>query len=492
MGGMNSGVSGKYKEDKAMGEFKAAMTGFDIDPRFHPEYGAWGTTPVMTEIDIPVLTRCLVLAGGDKALVWFSHDLIGESVEGTDVLRREIADTLDIETSCIVWSTSQTHSSPTFPGSDMPGGSSITVRGEFDPEFCRKERERFMERCVEAVKEAMAHLQPAEVLIGRGYCDNISYDSRFPMPAGGTKFSRNYGEGVQGGKYKDTTVGLLQLTGKNGAPIGTVFNYGCHPATMINDKYLSPDYVGTARRIIEEETGGPAMFVQGFCGNIHNYFMFGKPKHARITGSRLGKAAVAGLRSLVPVRGEPFAWKWRNLDLRCRPMYTREELDQEIRVRREFLEELEDYENAVWVAGHDVPEFFTVEQKKRHIEVQTEYLREGLRILDTGETPPASLKMTVGAVRIGDMAAVLSPGENFALTGRNIRARSPFIHTLLCGDTNGLLGYIGTDDEIPRGGYETDTFWKMLYIGGFRLAPAQGASPTIVEGCVSLLNELRG
>ena len=41
-------------------------------------------------------------------------------------------------------------------------------------------------------------------------------------------------------------------------------------------------------------------------------------------------------------------------------------------------------------------------------------------------------------MRIGDAAAVLSPGENFAETARQIRLRSPFVHTLICGDTNGL------------------------------------------------------
>ncbi|MBE9546744.1 MAG: hypothetical protein IMF10_04500 [Proteobacteria bacterium] len=257
---------------------------------------------------------------------------------------------------------------------------------------------------------------------------------------------------------------------------------------MINDKYLSSDYIGTAREYIEEEIGGvPAMFIQGFCGNIHNYYMFGKPHHARITGSRFGEAAVLGLRSVIPVRCEPVDYLWRTIELPCRPMYTKEELNEAIQIRNEYMEELKYYEDAVWVAGINLPEFFTAEEKISSIKVQMEYLKEGLRIIGAGEIPRSSLEITLGVLRIGDMAAVLSPGENFAATGRDIRSKSPFIHTLICGDTNGLFGYIGNDEEIDRGGYETDTYWKMLYIDGFRLALAKGSSKHIIETSLELL-----
>jgi hypothetical protein len=120
-----------------------------------------------------------------------------------------------------------------------------------------------------------------------------------------------------------------------------------------------------------------------------------------------------------------------------------------------------------------------------------DYLREGLRLLEAGEAGPATLPFTVAALRLGDVAFVLSPGENFTETGALIRARSPFAHTFICGDTNGLFGYIGTDAEIRRGGYETDTYWKMLYIDGFRLALAEGTAERIMLAGLELLHELR-
>ena len=68
-------------------------------------------------------------------------------------------------------------------------------------------------------------------------------------------------------------------------------------------------------------------------------------------------------------------------------------------------------------------------------------------------------------------------------------ARVPpaFAHTLICGTQNGLFGYIGPDEEIERGGYETDSYWKMLYIDGFRLPLARGTTDKIIDCSLELL-----
>jgi hypothetical protein len=117
-----------------------------------------------------------------------------------------------------------------------------------------------------------------------------------------------------------------------------------------------------------------------------------------------------------------------------------------------------------------------------------------MRMLDAGESPPDSLTFGLGGVRIGDVGAVLAHGENFTATGMKVRQRSPFVHTLICGDTNGLFGYLGDDDEIDRGGYETNSFWKMLEAGGVRgvrLAPGKGSADRIIDASVRLLCQLQ-
>lgn len=474
-----------------MSRLRVGIVGFDITPRFHPTCGAWGCTPTMTKLDMPLLARCIALEQDHRRLIWFGSDLVGESVPGTDVLREEVAAALGLPRDQIVWSTSQTHSSGALPGSVLTG-SSICDLSKQDPQFMAAERKRFISAYIEAAREAIRRLQPASVWAGRGYCDSVSYNTRLPMPTGGVKFSRHHSEGLQSGKFFDPTIGLLRFEDEKGQPLGVIFNFCSHPATMINDIMISPDWVGTARACIEEAIGvAPAMYGQGFCGDVNCHHIFGTPAQAKRTGARLGKAAVEALSTLVPVRSEPMLSEFKSIELQCQPMPSRAEFERQLAARQAFVDELKHDTAATWFCGINAPDQFNPEQKTAFVEVQMKYLREGIRMLDAGELPRTSLPITLGAVRIGDVAAVLSPGENFTEVGREIRTRSPFAHTLVCGDTNGLFGYIGTDAEIDRGGYETDSYWKMLYIDGFRLPLANGTADRIIRCCLELLQRLR-
>jgi len=82
---------------------KAGIVGFDITPRFHPTCGAWGSTPSMPELDLPLLSRCVALDEGGRRLLWFGSDLIGDTVKGTDTIRDEIADTLGLRREQVIF-----------------------------------------------------------------------------------------------------------------------------------------------------------------------------------------------------------------------------------------------------------------------------------------------------------------------------------------------------------------------------------------------------
>ena len=59
----------------------------------------------------------------------------------------------------------------------------------------------------------------------------------------------------------------------------------------------------------------------------------------------------------------------------------------------------------------NLPEVLTGEARAALLEYRLDYLREGIRLLDAGQTPRATLDFTFGALRIGDVAAILAPGE---------------------------------------------------------------------------------
>ena len=465
-----------------MSNLHVGVVGFDITPEIHPEYGAWGTTPSLTHVDQPLLARCIVLDDGNTRVIWFGSDLCGNSVSETAGFRDEVAQALGMVRENIVWSTSQTHSSPTIPGTDFPGGSSVTTRGAYDQEYCDAQRRKFIESYQVAARQAIERLQPAEVYVGKGFCDSMSYNRRFPMPTGGIKFSRDYAEGLQSGKYFDPTIGLLRFDDQQGKPLGALFNFCSHPATMINDTMVSPDWVGTAREHVEKAIGGaPAMFVQGFCGDVNCYHIFGTPALARRNGEKLGRAAARAIPHMIPARRLPLRTSWRTVPIDCRPMYSREELENQIAEREAFIAELEHNPDATWFSGVNYPERFPVSDKIKGVQIQLDYFKEALHLLETNAAVRTSLELPIGGIRIGDLVAAMSPGENFTQTGRQLRERSPFVHTLICGDTNGLFGYIGNDEEIDRAGYETDSFWTITFVDGFRLRPAKGTVGKILD-----------
>lgn len=88
-------------------QFRASMTGFEATPSIYPKYGAWGTTPTMTQVDLPLLSRCLAMEAGGRTLSWYSHDLTGLSCVATLQLRRCVADAVDVPVDQAIWSTSK-------------------------------------------------------------------------------------------------------------------------------------------------------------------------------------------------------------------------------------------------------------------------------------------------------------------------------------------------------------------------------------------------
>ena len=474
-----------------MDSLNVGIVGFDITPEIDPVFGAWGTTPLMTEIDMPLLARCIALRQDDRLLIWFGSDLVGEGLTDTNGLRDEVADALGLERRQIIWSTSQTHAGGAIPGSKHTA-SAIIGTADVDPAALAEGRRQFINKYIEAAKQAIAQLQTANVWAGRGYCDSVGYNTRFPMPGGGVKFSRNYAEGLQSGKYYDPIIGLVRFDDKQGKPLGAIFNFNCHPATLIIDKYVSPDWVGPAREYVQDEIGGaPTMFVQGFCGDVRCRHMFGTREQVRQTGARLGKAAVETMQRLIPARAEPFGWDLRKVDIDCQAPPSRDEIKVQIDGRLAFIEELKTDPQATWACGINVPEQMNADERAAMFQVHIRYFEQLLQMLDAGEQPRRKLQTLLGAIRIGDVGCALAPGENFAMTAFRIRQRSPFAHTLVCGDTNGLFGYLGTDDEIDRGGYETESYWRMIGYEGLRLPPAKGSAQRVVDNCVTMLDQLR-
>ena len=62
------------------------------------------------------------------------------------------------------------------------------------------------------------------------------------------------------------TLDVVDLLAEDGSSLATVVAFGCHPTVLAWGNFLvSPDYIAELREVVERETGGPALFLQG-CG----------------------------------------------------------------------------------------------------------------------------------------------------------------------------------------------------------------------------------
>ena len=260
----------------------------------------------------------------------------------------------------------------------------------------------------------------------------------------------------------------------------------------VNSKYISPDFVGTTRSILEQElNNSPAMFSQGFCSDVNCYYFFGTPDHAKKTGSHLADSILKYLPNAVPARTLPLELEWQNTTIHCRPMYTAEEIKTHRQLRLEFIESLEYDIQATWVDGYNLPDQMSKQDKINSIKAQLAYLDKAEEMINKPDEIPNEMELNLGVLRIGDTAVFLAPGGNFTSTSLEIRRRSPFANTLIVGETNGIFGYMGPDEEIKRGGYETDVAWKVLPDGEFRLAPALGTVQKVISASEKLLWEIQ-
>jgi hypothetical protein len=76
------------------------------------------------------------------------------------------------------------------------------------------------------------------------------------------------------------------------------------------------------------------------------------------------------------------------------------------------------------------------------------------RVLQQHEAP-ATIRVLLQAVRIGELGIATSPFETFTETGLEIKAQSPLRPTFTIEQANGCYGYLPTPRQHALGGYET-------------------------------------
>ena len=227
----------------------------------------------------------------------------------------------------------------------------------------------------------------------------------------------------------------------DGAPLGAILEFPCHPNTLWTTQVISSDFPGRACEVLEREVGEPflAVYFNGACGNLDPFKYMRVPKNA----------------FTAPEAFEPGA-----------PTHL-------------CLEESRRFGNML--GGEALKVLESLESGEAAGAVRTASvcfegpLREGVSFCPEVEVQVIALG--------GGIAFVGIPGEPFLEIELAIRAESPFPVTLVCGHANGFSGYMPTRIAYDQGGYETGNAWTKF---------GPGIGEMVTEAALEALLEARG
>lgn len=220
----------------------------------------------------------------------------------------------------------------------------------------------------------------------------------------------------------------------------------CHPTSTSGQHQLTADYVGAWRQAVETRLPGPVhmSFLQACCGDARPAATV-EGDHWRIVRLNELSAMVEPLynQTIAAINGPwrecgplKLAFGIQRTDLPCETIYT----------TREALETL-----------------------RQGSEWQVDYMRAGLNLLDRGRPIPDSVAYRLHALQLTETTSLLGINcEPLCGLGLSIESALKPHDAIVLGYTGGCLNYVPNDEELPRGGYETESYLWDSTTGPFK------------------------
>jgi hypothetical protein len=365
--------------------------------------------------------KALVLSNDermDQACAIVAVDVCDMSDEFTAGVRSAVEQKLGIPAQHTIIAAKHIHSGP------QTGGS-----GEPEVGYTRA----LAEKLFQVVEEAASRMQSAKAVCASGRENTISQYRRLLADDGHVVMNwepwpLEHIVAVLG--VPDPEVGVLKVVDLSGQVLSILFNHAGHPDVLSGDNYLiSAEYPGFAERLLEEQFGGMAMFVNGAQGTM-DIDGLGPRDWAEMEnlGTKLAAAVAETVRRIEPMEG---------LAVRC--AYLKHGLP----ARKVSDEQLAWAEAIIEQTGGTVQPLADG--------VGNDYkalLLKQLHAVQDGAIPAEQI-----CIAVDDTAFLSFPGELYTEIGMKIKAASPFSRTYIIGLANGSVGYLPTRKAIGEGGY---------------------------------------
>lgn len=381
-------------------------------------------------------TAVVVQQPGEPPVAIVSCDVLMFKRDLADAAAAEVEKTCGIPATHVLIHATHTHHAP----------STIRVHDyDRNEKFC-KQLEGAIVKAVAAAKE---NLDDTTFSFRLGHEPDVGMNSRLLLGDGTIYWVGSHDDAVRPTGPFDPDLPVLVFRDPSGNMQALLFGHSSHSIGALKPGARSPSFYGMVAQTLERELGGKAAFVQGASGSTHVYNMNAAEAFDHVKKSVLQAIGQAETQEVTRVAAlkRPFVFKVRNFD--------------------ETAEDkaVSDYCNAR-IPGH----------AHGVIEVFRKMRRELAPLQGKEQTT------WIQVVAIGDVAIVGVPAEFFTRLGMDLKARSPFKHTVVAELSNDAIGYTPDREAFPLGGYQVWT--------GFHSYSEPGTGERIVEQAVELLWQL--
>ncbi|MBG0859410.1 MAG: neutral/alkaline non-lysosomal ceramidase N-terminal domain-containing protein [Bacteroidales bacterium] len=401
------------------------------------------------EIHRRLTSRCVVLKQAEKILCLIINDLMDVDPAIIDSIKVRISKGSAIDTVSILISSIHTHSAP-------------------ETEYGRYEaNDRYIDFAVKIISENACNIignkegfEEAGLKYGRSFCDiNIARRDIIPDD-GGMSYRIGDPDGLT-----DKEVSILQLADDAGIKKVTLFSYACHPVILgYESNFVSTDFPGRAREVVEEAHGGMAVFMNGAAGDLNPRLTDQTdPSAVDREGELLGNAVVSA--AMTDYTGTPelkIAAKTVSVPFR----------DQEI-TKEHITREAER-------KASDITEFFTWN------EMLERWKKKVFEMIDRNEIR-TSFTFKINAAKLGNTIIFCTQGEMFVRYQIELKRRFTEYHILCVAYVHGIGAYIPTAEAFEKKSYEAD----QAYIYEVMPSPLSPAIEQIyLDEAVGMIYEL--
>lgn len=417
-----------------------------ITPKIGANLYGYGPNTVSTSVNDDLTVTAVAFQYENTKVLMISATVCLIQTELANDIRTIVEKQTSIPFSNVIISATHTHSGPNTAGQ--------AGWGDIDANYCS---EIFIPQITEAAKDAVTNLKPAK--LGIGTTESFVGINRREIFRDNT-----VGLGQNHFGCFDKTMTVLSFTDTCGNPIVNIINYGAHGTAAGCNTEISRDWPGIMTDILEKESGAVTVFFNGAEGDVGPRLSNGKT-----TADITYVAQIGALAGFDAVRAYKNIKEYSNVSLKC--------ITDKIKIPYSPKIPLKDAEAKLSALSDDHTNYMG----QFH-----QYYQSVIDAYKNNQPNEDYLEIDQTLITVGQVAFIPFSYEVFSQIALRLRTYSKYAYTLSLSNTNGNRGYLPSQDQICREGYEV----RMFKTGNVQKL-ADNADYYFISENLRLLEELK-